>query len=80
MAERHWQQVSNLVGSEVNPTMEAAECQQLCLGFRVWGLHLCTLKTYTVQNFTLEKFVECPPHAHKALILSRQLQPLASTC
>ena len=25
MAERHWQQVSNLVGSEVNPSMEASE-------------------------------------------------------
>ena len=42
--------------------------------------HVCTLSTYAVQNFTLEKFVECPPHGHKALILSRQLQALASAC
>ncbi|CAE7602727.1 DNAH1 [Symbiodinium sp. CCMP2456] len=41
MAERHWQQVSNLVGSEVTPTME---------------------------NFTLEKFVELGMVEHAAAV------------
>ncbi|CAE7390598.1 Dnah1 [Symbiodinium sp. CCMP2592] len=62
MAERHWQQVSNLVGSEVTPTMEASDCPELR------KLTPCTVSAYAVQNFTLEKFVELGMVEHAAAV------------
>ena len=48
MADRHWQQVSDLVGSEVNPSMEAALTGRAFASMR-WKQGrismACTLKT-----------------------------------